>query len=258
MNRSFFSLTVLLLVAGLFSSCKKEGDTLDAAVLQEYFPISTGNVWIYQIDSIYILPFGTNLVEKSYHAKDSVTATFMDNQGRLSYIIWRFIRDTAGAAPWRFASTMHANITGKQVEYVENNLRYVKLMAPVREGFSWFGHAFIDTHTEANSYLDKANGWDYRYTNVGVPYSIFGKTYDSTITVTQIDETTPPGPFDPNVFKQRLYAREVYAKDVGLIEKELLFWTWQPPAPPPPEPTVRPGHYEDGSFGIRLRLISNR
>lgn len=242
------------LIASVFSSCKKESEELDTGTLQEYFPLQAGNVWVYRIDSIMPFNFGAVLIEKPYHAKDSVTGSFIDNEGRTSFTIWRYIRDTAARTPWRYATTITATVTDKWVEYVENNLRFVKLSEPVREGYSWQAHSFIDTRNSNFAYLDRSHGWNYTYTQKDQPSTVNGKFYESTVTVEQVDETTPPGPFDPNVFKQRLFGKEVYAKGVGLISKEILFWTWQ--AAPPSGGGM--GHYEDGSFGLRLTLISHR
>ncbi|WP_207492887.1 hypothetical protein [Aridibaculum aurantiacum] len=250
MKKVFAAALVVLGTMAVFTSCKKETEELDAAQLEEYFPIKQGNVWIYRIDSILLAPFGAALVERSYQLRDSVVSTFSDNQGRPSYIIYRSIRDTAATKPWWTGGTIYATVTDRWVEYVENNLRYVKLSKPIKEGYSWYGHAFIDTHDNSDyKYLDKKNGWDYTYEKLGEPFTVLNKTYDSTLTVAQNDEVSPAGPFDPNHFKQRLFGKEVYAKGIGLIYKEFLFWTWQP------NPN---GHYEDNSFGIRLRLISHR
>lgn len=248
MKKLFFVLFLTASCSAFFVSCKKENEVFETASLSSFFPLEVGKVWTYRLDSIVRTAFGAALVEKRYHLKDSVVATFTDNQGRPSYIIYRYIRDTAARKTWWFGGTMHATITAKWVEYVENNLRLVKLSQPIREGYSWYGHAFIDTHDNSNyRYLDKKNGWDYTYQNLDQPYSILNKTYDSTVTVAQIDEVSPPGPFDPNFFKQRLFGKEVYAKGVGLIYKDFLYWTWQ---------TSPNGHYQDDSYGIRLSLIS--
>ena len=231
-----------------FTSCKKETETFSTASLQEFFPLKIGKKWIYRIDSIVPATFGVALLTKTYHAKDTVVSTFNDNQGRLSYVIFRYIRDTAGKQPWTFGTTIHATPTAKWVEYVENNLRYIKISLPITEGYSWYGHAFIDTRNTNYTYLDKLNGWEYTWQNVNQSYRVLNKTYDSTATIAQNDETTPPGPFDPNNFKQRTFGKEVYAKGVGLIHKDFLYWTWQTTPPP--------AKFQDDSYGIRLDLIS--
>lgn len=240
-------LVASFLLVMVMAGCKKETETLSSPSLSDYFPLKTGTSLLYRLDSTVPAPFGTALIVKSYHAKDSVESTFNDNQGRLSYRIFRFIRDTAGKKPWTFAATYVATPTATGIEYVDNNLRFLKLSAPIRNDFSFKGNSYIDTKSlnTTVSYLDE---WEYNYQNVGEPYTINSRTFDSTITVLQQNETTPEGPFTPNIpYQQRNYGVEVYAKGVGLIYKEFLHWTWQSTPPP--------SKFEDGSFGVKLTLI---
>ncbi len=248
MKNVIVAVITVVCLAITFSACEKKSEELPTASLQEIFPLALGKTWIYKLDSIVPAAFGTSLLTKTYHAKDSVVSAFSDNQGRLSFIIRRYIRDTAGLKPWSFGTTITATATDKWVEYVENNMRYIKVSLPVREGYSWYGHAFIDTRNNNYTYLDKLNGWDYTWQNVNEQYRLLNKTYDSTAVIAQNDETTPPGPFDPNNFKQRTFGKEVYAKGIGMIYKDFLYWTWQTTPPP--------AKYQDDSYGIRLSLIS--
>ena len=238
----------VMLFLVVMMGCGKEFETLDTGKLEEYYPLQVGKTYLYRLDSTILASFGTSLIVKSYQAKDSVESTFNDNSGRLSYRIYRFVRDTAGLQPWQFGATYIATPTNSTIEYVDNNMRFIKLAAPVTEGFTWKGHSFIDTKSlnTTVSYLDE---WEYEYRDLGQTYNVFDKTYDSTVTVHQQDETTPPGPFDPNNYQQKNYSVEVYAKGIGLIYKEFLHWTWQTTPPP--------AKYEDGSYGVKMRLISH-
>ena len=108
---------------------------------------------------------------------------------------------------------------------------------------------YIDTKSinTTVSYLDE---WEYEYEDVNASFIVFNKTYDSTATIYQQNETSPDEPFSPNLpYQQHNFAKEVYAKGVGLIYKEFLHYTWQSNPPP--------SKYEDGSYGIRLRIISH-
>jgi hypothetical protein len=239
----FLSLSLLVTIG-----CKKETETLNAGNINDYYPLAVGKTFLYRLDSTVLASFGSSLAVKSFQAKDSVESTFTDNQGRLSYRIFRFIRDTAGLKPWQSLATFVATPTHENVEFVDNNLRFIKLHAPISDGYTWKGHSYIDTKSinTTVSYLDE---WQYEYKNFGQPFKAFNTTFDNTVTVFQQDETTPPGPFDPANYQQRNLGTEVYAKGVGMIYKEFLHWTWQTTPPP--------AKYEDGSYGIKLRLISH-
>jgi hypothetical protein len=249
MKRLFAGALIVFAGALLLTGCEKKTETFETASIQDYFPLQVGRTYIYRVDSTVAATFGASLLTHSYQAKDSIEGTFNDNQGRLSYRIFRYIRDVAGTQPWVYSTTFVATSTGKTLEYVDNNLRFVKLQLPIKEGTSWYGNAFIDTHNQNFAYLDKSNGWDYNYQNVDQPYSVVNKTYDSTITVAQIDDTSPSGPFNPALDVQvRTLGVEVYAKNIGLIYKELLYWNWQKNPPP--------AHFLSESYGIKLSLIS--
>lgn len=248
MKKLFSAVPVIMLLFTLFS-CKKETETLQTASMADYFPLVVGKTYLYRLDSTVPASFGAALIVKSYQAKDSIESKFTDNEGRLSYRIFRFTRDTAGLQPWSFAATFFATPTDKWVEYVDNNLRFLKLHAPVVEGYSWLAHSFIDTRS-INSTVGYLDNWEYEYGGVDSGYSVLNTTYDSTVTVFQHNETTPEGPFDPGLEVQiRTYGLEVYAKGVGLIYKEFLYWNWQRNPPPP--------KYQDASYGVKLQLISH-
>ena len=247
MKKVLSTVFVIMLLFALYG-CKKESETLQTALLTDYFPLEVGKTFLYRLDSTVPASFGSALVVTSYQAKDTIESTFTDNQGRLSYRIFRFIRDTLGLQPWNSAATFVATPTNEWIEYVDNNLRFVRLHAPVTEGYTWLAHSFIDTKS-LNTTVGYLDEWEYEYRNVGAGYTVFNTTYDSTVTVYQQDETTPEGAFDPANYYQLNKAFEVYAKGVGLIYKEFFHWTWQTTPPP--------AKYEDGSYGVKLTLISH-
>ncbi len=231
----------------LMVACKKESETFNSPTLNDYYPLKVGKIFIYRMDSTVPASFGSSLVVHSYQARDSVEAAFTDNAGRPGFRIFRSIRDTAGKQPWRFAATYVAIQANNSIEYVDNNMRFIKLRLPITEGYSWKAHSFIDTKS-LNSNVTYLDEWEYAYEKMQTPFSVFNKRFDTTITVAQHDETSPPGPFDPKNYQQRNFGVEVYAKNVGLIYKEFLHWTYQTTPPP--------AKYEDGSYGVKLRLIN--
>lgn len=243
-------LSVITLLSLLLFSCKKSDVAPTSQSAANYYPVSAGRVWIYRLDSTSISPFGTSLVTASYHLKDSVGNSFIDNTGRESWIIYRFITDTLEQNSWLSLSSYYVTPTKTDVEVMDdNNLRFVKLATPVRNGFTWQGNNFIDTRS-ANSPYQYLDGWDYTYQNVDSPYTTLAGVIDSSATVFQRDETSPDTTFDPQYYQQRNYSIEVYARNVGLIYKNFLHWTWQP--------TPEPARYTDDSYGIILNLIQTR
>ncbi len=246
MRLRIVQVTGIVLLIQFFFACKKNDNTtfLNASA---YYPLNAGTVWFYRLDSTTIPPFGTSLITRSYHIKDSVGSSFNDNTGRESWLIYRFITDTLEENPWQSLSTYYVTPTKNDVEVVDdNNLRFIKLISPVSEGRTWSGNSYIDTRSLSSlfPYLD---GWEYEYDSINLPFQTLAGIIDSSITVKQRDETSPDGPFDPQYYQQRNYSVEVYAYNKGLIYKNFLHWTWQP--------TPEPARYEDGSYGIVLNLL---
>jgi len=235
----------LVVILILFSCKKNEVPVyLKAAA---YYPLQSGKVWVYRLDSITISAFGTELITNSYHLKDSMGVSFADNNGRASWPVYRFITDTLEENPWRSISTYYVTPNGNNIEVVDdNNLRFIKLVTPVNTGVDWMGNSYIDTKS-ATSLFQYLDDWDYVYDSVNLPYTVIAGTFDSSVIVHQQDATSPDGPFDPQYYQQRDYSVEVYAYNTGLIYKNFLHWTWQPTPPP--------ARYEDGSYGIILNLM---
>lgn len=231
----------------LWAGCSKQSETLSLPVPAEYYPLATGHVYTYRLDSSIAPYSGTDFVVHSYLAKDSIADTIRDNQDRLSYRVYRFVTDTLRLLPWQPVGTYYITPTDHAIEVMdENNLRFIKLKEPIRDDFNWQGNSYIDTRS-AGSPFQYLDGWSYTYQNVGQSYAGINQLYDNTITILQDDETAPDVPFDPNNYQQRNYSVEVYAQGIGLVYKEFLHWTWQPTPPP--------AKYDNDSYGIKLTLV---
>jgi hypothetical protein len=141
-------------------------------------------------------------------------------------MIHRFIRKNASQS-WAPNNTFMAVPTESSVEFVENNLRYIKLKIPITEGFSWHGNSYIDTYS-LNSDLKYLADWDYTYDSVNAPLNLGAVALDSTIKVAQRDEFLGQDPNDPNTqYAEKNYSVEKYAKDIGLVFKEFIHWEYQ-------------------------------
>ena len=246
------SIGLCLAIVALATACTNKKTELESIPLAEYFPQRVGKTITYLLDSTVTTTFGADTTVRSYRVKDTWAATITDGLGRPSFRVERTISNAAGTTPYTPNATfMSTQVKDDWVEWQENNLRFMKLRFPVLEGFSWKGNSFIETST-FNSPVRYLAGWEYRYTNVGAPLTLNGKTYDHTITILQRDEVIPEGPFNRNVYKQWNYSVEIYARGVGLIYKNFDHKVWQPPTPPP---DARAGYFEDGSYRIILSAL---
>jgi hypothetical protein len=238
------SLVFLFAATLLFSACSKDPEAAPATIsMQEYYPLEVGKYITYRLDSTVYINLNTVKVTRSYIVQDIVDSKFKDNMGNDVYRIRRMMRDLVDTTVWNDNATFLVTPTARTTEFTENNLRFIKLINPVKEFASWQGNNFIDSRDDFLSFFE---GWEYFYENVGQPFTIGGKSYDETVTVNQIDDVDG----DPNNFSQRFEitrSSEVYAKGIGLVYKDFFHELWQPILKA----------YEPNSYGVRLTLLNH-
>ncbi len=239
----------LIIISIFISSCKKESEHFASAQLSDYYPLEVGKYITYNLDStVYYVNFGQKDSVIHYQAQDRVDALTTDNLGRPAYRILRFIRHN-NTDPWAPNNTFMVVPAANSIEFVENNLRYLKLELPIKHDFSWKGNSFIDTYSNYTDvkYLED---WDYIYDSVGMPLTINSITIDSTIKVFERDEFLGQDPSIPGTqYAEKNYAVEKYGKDIGLIYKEFLHWEYQGAQP------GRPAYYV--GYGVKLSIIDH-
>jgi hypothetical protein len=239
-------LLISIIVAVMFTSCKKSTDVLDLPSVNDYSPYIIGKYITYNLDSTVLINFGTKDTVKKYQVKLAVDALITDNLGRPAYRIIRYIR-SAAANPWNPDNTFMAVPTEFAMEFVENNMRYLKLKGPVRDAFTWKGNSYIDTYS-LNSNVKYLDDWDYIYDSVNVRKKIGAYTLDSTLHVAQRNEIIG-NPNDLNSYSEINFGAEDYAKGIGLVYRNFLHIEYQPPRP-------GVGAYKVG-YGVKMTMIDH-
>jgi len=238
-------LFVYLLISCCLFACKKQSEALIVANIKDYCPLQVGRVFTYRLDSTRISNFVFSTAY--YLEKDSVVGSFNDAQGRTSYIFNRFVTDTLQSQPYQMVESYYITYDVNKIEYIDGaNRRFIKLVNPISLYTTWNGNSYLEDSiqikiTDNTSYL----GWVYQYTSINQPSTVWGSTYVNTCTVLQAADSS--GVFDPNQLSYKTYSSEVYAKGVGLIYKQFMDYFYQ---------TTPSPAYEDGSYGIKLQLIS--
>lgn len=246
-SAALFKATLLFLFAVAGGACKKTA-TFTTDSLSEYTLSQVGKFIRYRMDSTRYVEYGQKEIVTKYQAKDVVEAAIKDNTGRTALRVVRYISDTNGIAPWKPITTYMIVAERERVEYVEENLRFIRLILPISEDNSWKGNSFIDTYT-INSALTYMDDWDYTYRNVGEPFSVWNKAVvNNTVSVLQRDDVIGI-PSDASVYSEKTLSKEVFAKGIGRIYKEFLHWEYQPPV------GNNPGFKE--GYGIKLVMIDH-
>ena len=243
-------LIVVVLFTSSFMACKKQTEILGLTDVAAYYPMSLGKVFTYRMDSARLIHF--SVFDTVYYlVKDSVAGKYVDNTGRTSYTVFRYITDTLASQPYQYSETHSIVYDNNKIEYVDgNNLRFIPLANPLSFNTSWSGNSYLDSAQQHITGTVSYNGWTYQYASINQPYIVFDSTYKNTVTVQQIDAGSTLA--DPTTLYTKVYSVEVYAQYVGLVYKKILVYSHQPPTPD----FSKPGYYEDGSFGVKLRLVS--
>lgn len=204
MKHYFCFAVVLILIT--FSGCKRTEEE-QPNTGYNYVPLEVGHYIIYEVDSIVYNDFNGDTLHYHYQIKELIESTYADNAGRPTQRLERYIRyynDSVSidSLPWTIARVWNMTRTNTDLERMEENQRYVRLRFPPRDGLSWDGNIY-----------NALGSWEYTCTDVDVPFSSAPLQWDSTLQVIQKDET--------NLINRRYYA-ERYARNVGLIEKQII------------------------------------
>ena len=262
MKRQPGLILALTAVLVLVTSCKKTVNytkTSDySGELTDFFtPLHIGQFAIYRLDSLNFYFYGQMDTVTSYLAKDSVEDTLIDGQGRKAWLVTRYLSDTGATQGWSPSISYTITPSTQRIELMEDNLRFIKLAWPISQGYSWLGNSylpyapyqdFFDFSYDANLSL---GNWNYTYMQVGQRFSLGNQTFDSTLTVTQENDSINVPIKDPNSFAARTYWSETYAKHIGLVYRHTEMWEYQPPTPDGTQSGYKIG------FKVTLTLLSH-
>lgn len=226
MKKYFPGLFVIIL---LLASCKKENATFSTSSINDYFPLQTGKSLTYDLDSTIFTNFGQTLTVRHYQAQYRVDAVTTDNLERQEFSIQRYLRSDF-TKPWTIDNVFTAIPTTKSLEYIQDNLRFLKLMLPIEEGFSWAGNSYLAFDPYRSfAFANPAfmQDWNYTYTDVEQPFVIGDSTFAKTITVFEVSDSIGDPKIPGTEYAEKTYSLEKYAKNVGLIYKDFIHWEYQ-------------------------------
>ncbi len=190
------------IAAFLITSCNKDNNTDDASPFDySYFPMKVGDSLIY---NVHVRDSDLINVDSSYQLLERVESIFDDNEARPTFRIERYVRAN-DSSPWAIYKVWTANLTTTLAEKKEDNVTFIKLIFPVEKNATWNGNA-------KNIYMNDDLG-DYEITSLNQPLSLGALSFDSALTVTQLDAD--------NLIESRHYI-EQYAKGTGMVYKEQI------------------------------------
>ena len=244
--------------SALFSCNEKEEFTTEA--LKDYMPLVTGKYITYRLDSMVFTNFGRTTEIHKYQVKDVIDTLITDNLGRPSYRVYRFIRDSVDATswtaaqPWINSGTYFITPLSDQVELIEDNLRFIKIHLPIKEGFNWKGNKYLPADPYGSVYNfsndDNMADWDFIYDGNASSFSYRGNNYTEVRTIEEADESFNVPITVPTAYAARSRSVEKYSKTIGLVYREYELWEYQP------NTGGQGGPYKTG-FGITQWMIDH-
>ncbi|MGH1336749.1 MAG: hypothetical protein ACRBFS_11540 [Aureispira sp.] len=214
---SFYRLIIIGLLFGIiFSACERVVETLPQTDWA-YYPIVQDGYRVYQIDSIVYDEYNCTVQTNSYQIKEVTGASIVDGEGQNAHRLERYWRANTGDL-WTLVGVWSEKIEENQIQRIEDNQRFVKMVFPVEETKEWNGITYIRRDTLVpirGGTIDLYKDWDFfSYQNVGQSYldTVSNTVYPDAVQVMQVDKTN-------NI--ERRYSAEVYAKGVGLVYKEM-------------------------------------
>lgn len=182
----------------IWCACTKENNAPPIDLQGEFYPLKLGSAYVYDVDSTAYSSFtGTN-VNYKFQLKDSLAGIITSLTGDTSYRVVRYRRGTI-ASNWIVQQVFTRSKTTRSGEEFFNNQRFVRLVFPATEGTSWNGNS-----------KNNIGEQEYIIEDGILPLTVNSLTFDSTITVKEIDEF--------NLIKEDL-VKATYAKNVGLVQK---------------------------------------
>ncbi|HRD38199.1 MAG TPA: hypothetical protein PLC65_06175, partial [Bacteroidia bacterium] len=174
------NLFYILALMAFFAACKKKTVPETHVVYgSEYYPNTLGNYVIYEVDSIVYDEFTSDTTHYKYLIKEKLEEEFTDPENKPALKIARYIKKYSASKPydsipWSIKDIWQANVNKTNVEVVEENVRFTKLIFPVKEGSAWDGNA-----------KNSIGQWDYTYSYIDKSETINSIPLQKTLLVTQ-------------------------------------------------------------------------
>jgi len=198
MIQSFSSQVSKLLVLVIFFSCNRSQEVGPDSIGYDFYPIEMGAYHIYDVREIHYLITGFDTAH--YQIKETIIDSIR-SQDRITYLLRREVR-LSETDEWESDSIYTVIPTENYLAITENNVPFMKLTFPVKEGKAWNGNS-----------LNGREAITYYYQAVDSLY-IDSLNLDDHIRLVIED-------IEENITGVDLRS-EVYVRGIGLVAKEYL------------------------------------
>ncbi len=198
--RKVFSLISVITV--ILFSCSKDEEITATEIAYDYAGLEVGKYVVYDVDSLTHNDFTGTIDTASYQIKEVVDSKFTDLEGEEAFKIIRYRKDHDTLA-WNLLDVWSSKITATNFQKTEENIKYVKLIFPVKLDKTWNGNAMNNNSEQ-----------EYIFTAINQSETIGGIALGSVLTVLQYD--SPEKLLTPELFEEK------YARGIGMVYKRSL------------------------------------
>ncbi|TZF84624.1 hypothetical protein FW774_06455 [Pedobacter sp. BS3] len=199
-SQSYLRIAAVMLITALtVLGCSKSKNLAPLDLEKDYFPLTVGSNTVYAVDSTVYNDFNNTVTTYTFELRDSVAQDISEN-GYQEVRIERYKRKD-GTEAWTFQKTISRKLIDVRAEEFIDNQRFVRLVFPPQLSRVWNGNTYNNIGAQ-----------EYIITASGSSQTINGISFDQTVDVKEIDE---------NNLVREDYAVATYAKNVGLIRREV-------------------------------------
>jgi hypothetical protein len=205
---SYLLLFVVFAALVIVAACKKDKPSYQANYQYDYYPIDSGHYVIYHVDSV-LYNFNDPVYTRdtfSYDWKVQIGDTFYDNQNQLCYKLDCYRRADSTQA-WSFDREWYTKRTTTNLQVVEDDIRFIKLIFPPQLNATWNGNLYVPTTPPYDAFLN----WNYNYANVDTAFVLNGVTYNHALVVSEVNNEN---------YLAKTLRREAYVEGIGMIYQE--------------------------------------
>jgi len=213
------NLTYLFAILIFALSCSEEPDDFVFVEGEEFFPLEVGKFRVYQLDSITFEPDVDGITRDTSRTfvREEIVEAFEEQNGNEVFRVERFERKSSDD-PWAIRLVFSMEKSEGFAVQTENNLRLRKMPFPFTQNKEWEQTSFIDPDMDfqiVGENIKIFKDWESSFESIGVAEEINGNQFEVTTVVNQNNQDNP--------FERRL-VREKYAKEVGLVAREMFIF----------------------------------
>ena len=192
------------LILGIMSCRKDRIEPKSNQIGFEYSPLSIGNTWLYQVDSIHFNAFTKSIDTFHFFEKHQIKDTSRGDLDQLHFHT-DISRSTSKNGKFVFVRNQLRSITNYRLEIVDSNSRHVALVFPPDLYNTWNPNQFNTKEKENAEVINKLSALE-----------VDSIIYNDVVCVMHYDQSFQI---------LRRYKEEKFAKNIGLIFANQIDWT---------------------------------